>query len=83
MGILSWVIVGLIAGFLAKKIFSSGPPLGTLYTILIGVGGGLIGGFLSTLLGIGAGMTGFNIGSIVTATLGALLLLYGYKKLKS
>ena len=55
MGILSWIILGLIVGALAKWIMPGNDPGGILITILIGIAGALIGGFLSAALGIGDG----------------------------
>ncbi len=79
MGIISWVVVGLIAGLLAKWIMPGSGPAGFVITALIGMAGASIGGFIVRLLG-GAGATGFNVWSILVATLGAiiLLLLYGF-----
>ena len=78
MGFVSWVVVGLIAGLLAKWIMPGSGPAGFIITALIGMAGASIGGFIVRLLG-GAGATGFNVWSILVATLGAiiLLLLYG------
>jgi len=60
MGIISWIIVGLIAGVLAKLIMPGDDSSGFIVTILIGMAGALIGGFVVGLLG-GTGATGFNI----------------------
>ncbi len=78
MGIISWVVVGLIAGLLAKWFMPGTGPGGFIVTVLIGMAGASIGGFILRFLG-GAGATGFNVWSILVATLGAivLLLLYG------
>lgn len=81
MGILSWIILGLIAGALGKWLMPGKDPGGILVTILIGIAGALVGGFIASLLGIG-GVGGINLGSIVIATLGAVLLLWGYRQLK-
>jgi uncharacterized membrane protein YeaQ/YmgE (transglycosylase-associated protein family) len=81
MGIISWIILGLIAGALAKWLMPGKDPGGILVTILIGIAGALVGGFIASLLGIG-GVAGFSLGSIVIATLGAVLLLWGYRQLK-
>jgi len=78
MGIISWIIVGLIAGALAKLIMPGDDPGGFIVTILIGMVGALIGGFVVGLLG-GTGATGFNIWSILVATLGAIILLAIYR----
>ena len=82
MGILSWIVFGLIAGFLAKWIMPGKDPGGFIITIAIGVAGAFVGGFLGSLVGLG-GISGFNIGSMVTAVVGALVLLFGYRLLKS
>jgi uncharacterized membrane protein YeaQ/YmgE (transglycosylase-associated protein family) len=82
MGILTWIILGLIVGALAKWIMPGDDPGGIFITILIGIAGALLGGFLSTAIGIGGGVTGFNLGSVVIAILGSLLLLFGYRRIK-
>lgn len=81
MGLIAWVVVGLLAGFLAKWILPGKDPGGILVTILIGIAGGIVGGYLSSLLGMG-GINGFTIKSILISTLGAVLLLYLYKRLR-
>ncbi|BBL79932.1 membrane protein [Rubrobacter xylanophilus] len=80
MGIISWIVVGLIAGLLAKLVMPGDDPGGLVITTLIGMAGALVGGFLVSLLG-GAGVTGFNIWSILVATLGAIILLALYRAL--
>ncbi len=75
MGILSWIIVGLIAGFLAGQIVSGG-GYGLLGDIIVGVVGALLGGWLATtLLHISGGMTGINLYSILVAFGGSIILL--------
>ena len=81
MGILTWIVLGLIVGALSKWIMPGDDPGGIFVTILIGIAGALLGGFLSTALGIGA-VTGFNLGSVAIAIVGALILLFGYRRLK-
>ena len=78
MGIISWIIVGLIAGALGKLILPGDDPGGFIVTILIGMAGALVGGFIGGLLG-GTGVTGFNIWSILVATIGAIVLLAVYR----
>ena len=78
MGIISWIVVGLIAGALGKLIMPGDDPGGIIVTILIGMVGAVIGGFVVGLLG-GTGATGFNIWSILVATLGAIILLAIYR----
>ena len=79
MGILSWIIVGLIAGILAKFIMPGRDPGGILVTILIGIVGAVIGGFLVGLVVPGDPISGINITTILVATLGAILLLAVYR----
>ena len=79
MGWISWIIVGLIAGALAKFIMPGRDPGGIIVTILIGIVGGVLGGFIGTRL-LGLGTTGgINIPTIIIATLGAILLLFIYR----
>ena len=82
MGILSWIVLGLIAGALAKWIMPGRDPGGIVVTILLGIGGAIIGGFIASLLGLGT-VSGFNLWSLLVAIGGALLLLFGYRQLKS
>ncbi|MDH3647221.1 MAG: GlsB/YeaQ/YmgE family stress response membrane protein [Gammaproteobacteria bacterium] len=81
MGILSWILMGLIVGALAKFIMPGDDPGGIFITILIGIAGAFVGGFIASAVGLGT-VTGFNLGSMVIAIGGALLLLFGYRKLK-
>lgn len=78
MGILSWIVVGLIAGALGKLIMPGDDPGGFIVTTLIGMAGAVVGGFVVGILG-GTGATGFNIWSILVATLGAIILLAIYR----
>jgi len=79
-GFLGWIVVGLIAGILAKWIMPGKDPGGIIVTILLGVAGGFLGGFIGSSLGIGGGS---NIVNIVIATLGAILLLWLYRIFKA
>ena len=81
MGIISWIILGLIVGALAKWIMPGKDPGGIIITIVIGIVGALIGGFLSSLVGLGT-VTGLNLGSIIIALVGALILLWLYRTVK-
>ncbi len=78
IGIISWIVVGLIAGILGKLIMPGRDPGGFLLTIVIGMIGALVGGLVVQLLG-GTGLTGFSIWSILVATLGAIILLAIYR----
>jgi uncharacterized membrane protein YeaQ/YmgE (transglycosylase-associated protein family) len=79
MGILSWIIVGLIAGALAKFIMPGKDPGGIIVTMLIGIVGAVIGGFVVGLVIGGDLISGINITTIVVATLGAIILLAIYR----
>ena len=80
MGLITWVIFGLIAGAIAQVIMPGDDPggggfMGWLITAIIGIVGAVIGGFVGAALGFG-GVDGFNFGSFIIAILGALLLLF-------
>jgi uncharacterized membrane protein YeaQ/YmgE (transglycosylase-associated protein family) len=81
MGFLSWILLGLVVGLVAKWIMPGDDPGGLIVTILIGIVGASVGGFIATRIGLGD-VTGFNIGSLAIATGGALLLLFVYRKIK-
>jgi len=74
MGFLAWIVVGAIAGFLANQIMGSGD--GLLRMVVLGVVGGLLGGFVATtVLKVGS-VDGINVESIVIATLGAIAIVF-------
>jgi uncharacterized membrane protein YeaQ/YmgE (transglycosylase-associated protein family) len=77
MGLISWIIVGAIAGMLARWVTPGEEPGGFVVTVLLGMAGASVGGFVVGILG-GTGATGFNPWSILVATLGAVLLLFVY-----
>lgn len=79
MGIIAWLLVGAIAGWLAGVIMK-GKGQGLLMNILVGIVGGAIGGWVFGLAGFG---TTNMAGSIITATVGAIILLWIVNKLKS
>jgi uncharacterized membrane protein YeaQ/YmgE (transglycosylase-associated protein family) len=79
MGFLSWIILGLIAGALAKWLMPGENGGGWFLTMLLGIAGAFVGGYVGSLAGFG-GADGLNIGSIVTATLGAFILLFVYTR---
>ncbi|MGD9742013.1 MAG: GlsB/YeaQ/YmgE family stress response membrane protein [Dongiaceae bacterium] len=78
MGILSWIILGLIAGAIAKLVMPGKDPGGIIVTILIGIVGAVIGGFIGNQMGFG-GVGGIDIRSILIATAGAIILLLIYR----
>jgi uncharacterized membrane protein YeaQ/YmgE (transglycosylase-associated protein family) len=74
MGIITWIVMGLIVGLLAKAIMPGKDPGGFFITILLGIGGAMLGGYLGTVFGLGT-VSRFNIKSILLATGGAILIL--------
>jgi len=81
MGILSWIVMGLVVGLLAKFIMPGKDPGGIIITILLGIGGGLLGGYLGTVLGLGT-VSGFDLRSFLLATGGAILILIVYRAIR-
>lgn len=81
MGIVAWIVFGLLAGLLAKIVMPGKDPGGIIVTVLLGVGGALIGGFVGTQLGFGD-ISGFDLRSLAIAVGGAVLLLFLYRLLK-
>jgi uncharacterized membrane protein YeaQ/YmgE (transglycosylase-associated protein family) len=75
VNILVWIIVGAIAGWLASVVMGTRGSQSLLEDIIVGVVGGVIGGFVLDALDIGGAVTGLNIGSIVVAFIGAVILL--------
>lgn len=81
MGYLTWIVLGGIVGAIAKLIMPGKDPGGFIVTILLGIAGAFVGGYVSTLLGFGT-VTGFNMISLVIAVIGALILLFIYRIIK-
>jgi uncharacterized membrane protein YeaQ/YmgE (transglycosylase-associated protein family) len=77
MGILSWLILGLIAGFIGSKIVNH-TGSGMMMDIVLGVVGAVVGGFIGNALGLG-GVTGLNLYSILLAVIGAIVVLLIYR----
>ena len=75
MGFLTWILIGLVAGILAKLVM--GDRFGWIVTILLGIVGAFVGGWVFGFFG-GPGVTGFDIMSIVVATVGAIIVLFVY-----
>ena len=80
MGIVAWIVVGLIAGWLAGKVMRGG-GYGLIGDIVIGVIGGLLGGWIATTFLHLGGMTGINLESVLVAFGGAVILLFVYRLL--
>ena len=77
MGIIGWIILGLLAGLIAKMVFPGDDPGGLIITTVIGVVGALLGGFLAQALGFGVPIDEFfDISTWIAAIVGALILLF-------
>ena len=81
MGILSWILMGLIVGVIAKLVMPGPDPGGIFITILPGIGGAFVGGYVGSFLGLGT-VTGLNLGSLLLAVGGAVLILILYRTIK-
>ena len=81
MGILSWIILGLIVGIIAKFFMPRKDPGGIFVTIILGIAGAFVGGFIGSALGLGS-VSGFDIRSLLIAVGGSILLLIIYRAIK-
>ena len=78
MGIVAWIVLGLIAGAIAKALMPGKDPGGLIVTILIGIVGAFVGGALANAI-MGTGLNGFSLLSVLLAIVGAMLLLWLYR----
>lgn len=81
LGIIAWIVFGLIAGVIAKFLMPGNDPGGFIITILLGIAGAVVGGLIASAFGFG-GVTGFNFGSFIVAVLGAIVLLVAYRMIR-
>ncbi|HXK32880.1 MAG TPA: GlsB/YeaQ/YmgE family stress response membrane protein [Dehalococcoidia bacterium] len=85
MGILAWIVVGLLGGAVAQLLVKDDPVgggiVGLVVTVLLGIAGALLGGFIAVALGISDGVDDFDIGTIVLSIVGAVLILLAWKAL--
>jgi uncharacterized membrane protein YeaQ/YmgE (transglycosylase-associated protein family) len=75
MEILTWIIIGAVAGWIASMIAGTNAQMGLLANIIVGIAGAFIGGFIFDAFG-GEGVTGFNLWSLFVAVVGAVILLF-------
>ena len=83
MGILGWIVLGLLAGAIAKAIMPGDDPGGIIVTMLIGIVGAIVGGLIASALDIGEVDEFFDIGTWLIAIAGSLLLLVAYRAITS
>ncbi len=75
-----WLVIGGIAGFVARQIMGGASPFGIIGDVILGIAGGIVGGYGLALLGVGG--SGGLIGTFITATIGAVVLVWLSGKLK-
>ncbi|UGS47991.1 GlsB/YeaQ/YmgE family stress response membrane protein [Kosakonia cowanii] len=75
MGILAWILFGLIGGVIAKFIMPGRDGGGFILTCVLGIVGAVVGGWLATMFGYGGDITGFNMHSFIVAVIGAIVVL--------
>ncbi|MBX3596322.1 MAG: GlsB/YeaQ/YmgE family stress response membrane protein [Rhizobiaceae bacterium] len=79
MGVIAWILLGLIAGFIGSRLMGTGGQ-GLVMDIVLGIVGAIVGGFLFSLF-LGVGVTGFNLWSLVVAVIGAMVVIWGYHQI--
>lgn len=82
MGILAWIVFGLIAGVIAKFIMPGRDGGGFILTCVLGIVGAVVGGWLATMFGYGGDITGFDMHSFIVAVLGAIVVLAVFRLLR-
>lgn len=82
MGIIAWIIFGLIAGAIAKLIMPGNDGGGFILTYVLGVVGAVVGGWLATMFGFGGDISGFDMHSFLVAVVGAIVVLGIFRLLR-
>ena len=82
MGIIAWIIFGLIAGAIAKLIMPGNDGGGFILTCVLGVVGAVVGGWLATMFGFGGNISGFDLHSFLVAVVGAIVVLGIFRLLR-
>ncbi len=84
MSIIAWIVLGLLAGMIAKALMPGGERAGLIVTTLLGIAGALVGGFLATALGLGEPIDEFfDLSTWVAAVVGALVILFIWNAISS
>lgn len=82
MGIIAWIVFGLVAGVIAKFIMPGRDGGGFILTCVLGVVGAVVGGWLATMFGIGGSVSDFNLHSFLVAVVGAIVVLGIFRLLR-
>lgn len=82
MGIIAWIVFGLIAGVIAKLLMPGRDGGGFILTCILGIVGAVVGGWLATMFGIGGSISGFNLYSFLVAVVGAIMVLVIFRLLR-
>ncbi|EBY6257577.1 GlsB/YeaQ/YmgE family stress response membrane protein [Salmonella enterica subsp. enterica serovar 6,7:-:1,5] len=82
MGVIAWIIFGLIAGVIAKLLMPGRDGGGFILTCILGIVGAVVGGWLATMFGIGGSISGFNLHSFLVAVVGAIVVLVIFRLLR-
>ncbi|EAX0692760.1 GlsB/YeaQ/YmgE family stress response membrane protein [Salmonella enterica] len=82
MGIIAWIIFGLIAGVIAKLLMPGRDGGGFILTCILGIVGAVVGGWLATMFGIGGSISGFNLHSFLVAVVGTIVVLVIFRLLR-
>ncbi|EIJ9816213.1 GlsB/YeaQ/YmgE family stress response membrane protein [Salmonella enterica] len=82
MGIIAWIVFGLIAGVIAKLLKPGRDGGGFILTCILGIVGAVVGGWLATMFGIGGSISGFNLHSFLVAVVGAIVVLVIFRLLR-
>ncbi|EBY5109289.1 GlsB/YeaQ/YmgE family stress response membrane protein [Salmonella enterica subsp. enterica serovar Infantis] len=82
MGIIAWIVFGLIAGVIAKLLMPGRDGGGFILTCILGIVGAVVGGWLATMFGIGGSISGFNLHSFLVAVVGAIVMLVIFRLLR-
>ncbi|ECA7918465.1 GlsB/YeaQ/YmgE family stress response membrane protein [Salmonella enterica subsp. enterica serovar Chichester] len=82
MGIIAWIVFGLIAGVIAKLLMPGRDGGGFILTCILGIFGAVVGGWLATMFGIGGSISGFNLHSFLVAVVGAIVVLVIFRLLR-
>ena len=79
MGIIAWIVFGLIAGVIAKLLMPGRDGGGFILTCILGIVGAVVGGWLATMFGIGGTISGFNLHSFLVAVVGAIVVMVVFR----